>query len=293
MKSRNSAKILCHVSQKSSSRPFFRFFRWRNPATQYAAFIWLHVQYGSGPRHGFGHEREPGTNGKKLFPNHFLFHILFHTRSSTRDLPHEIFHTRSSTQDLLHEIFHTRSSIQDLPHEIFHTRSSTREMRKRHVCSFPYRPGMVMDCHCPVCTRGIFTGTCKSTPSTATALTRSFILRCGAFYSSGPIFSSDQSFFRQTMNENEIIRPLLIGSGEHSRTWLVSTVTWLGFYSGATLRIRIFESSRMTQHSRNRVTSLSERHEVVFWWEYERFCFDESMRGCVLMLKIEAASVGV
>ena len=54
------------------------------------------------------------------------------------------------------------------------------------------------------------------------------------------------------------------GGWRRSRTSHIVTVTWLDFYSGATLLLRTFESYRMTQHSRNRVTWLS---------RYERLCF--------------------
>ena len=54
----------------------------------------------------------------------------------------------------------------------------------------------------------------------------------------------------------------------NSRTSHILTVTWLDFYSGATLLIWTFESYRMTQHSRNRVTRLPryERFYCILLW---------------------------
>ena len=58
-------------------------------------------------------------------------------------------------------------------------------------------------------------------------------------------------------------RNSLVVSHEQSKMVIQSqiwTVTWLDFWSGATLNIRTFESYRMTQHSRNQVT-WSSRYE--------------------------------
>ena len=57
---------------------------------------------------------------------------------------------------------------------------------------------------------------------------------------------------------------------QYSRTFHISTVTWFDFCSGAILLIRTFESPRMTQHSRNRVTWLPRSEGVYFIIKYTK-----------------------